>query len=122
MRPQFLKEGETVAVMAIASAPSDAQLAANWKQQLESWGLKVKIGKNIEAKFPGDFAGTHQQRADDLQNTFEHESSSLRTRKLRMWNIFVIAYTALFSASMFLLEELRGSSNTFRTGPSLRSG
>ena len=67
MRPQFLKEGDTVAVMAIASAPSDAQLAANWKQQLESWGLKVKIGKNIEAKFPGDFAGTHQQRADDLQ-------------------------------------------------------
>ena len=43
MRPQFLKEGDTVAVMAIASAPSDAQLAANWKQQLESWGLKVKI-------------------------------------------------------------------------------
>ena len=65
-RPDFLKEGDTVAVIAIASAPSDAQLAANWKEQLESWGLKVKIGENITAKYPGDFAGTHQQRADDL--------------------------------------------------------
>lgn len=67
MRPQFLKEGDTVAVIAIASAPSQAQLAANWKAQLESWGLKVKIGKNITATYPGDFAGTHQQRAEDLQ-------------------------------------------------------
>ena len=66
MRPQFLKEGDTIAVIAIASAPSDAQLAMNWKEQLESWGLKVKIGKNITAKYPGDFAGTHQQRAEDL--------------------------------------------------------
>ena len=66
MRPEFLKAGDTVAVIAIASAPSDAQLAANWKEQLESWGLKVKIGANITAKYPGDFAGTHQQRADDL--------------------------------------------------------
>ncbi|MBR5856841.1 MAG: LD-carboxypeptidase [Bacteroidales bacterium] len=66
MRPEFLKPGDTVAVMAIASAPSDAQLAANWKEQMESWGLKVKIGSNITAKYPGDFAGTHKQRADDL--------------------------------------------------------
>ena len=66
MRPEFLKPGDTVAVMAIASAPSEAQLAANWKEQLESWGLKVKIGANITATYPGDFAGTHQQRADDL--------------------------------------------------------
>ncbi|MBR5184314.1 MAG: LD-carboxypeptidase, partial [Bacteroidales bacterium] len=66
MRPEFLKEGDTIAVIAIASAPSDAQLAGNWKEQLESWGLKVKIGKNLEAKYPGDFAGTHQQRAEDL--------------------------------------------------------
>ena len=45
MRPDFLKQGDTVAVIAIASAPSEAQLAANWKEQLESWGLKVKTGK-----------------------------------------------------------------------------
>ena len=67
MRPQFLKEGDTVAVIAIASAPSQEQLAANWKEQLESWGLKVKIGKNITTTYPGDFAGTHLQRAQDLQ-------------------------------------------------------
>ena len=67
MRPQFLKEGDTVAVIAIASAPSQEQLAANWKEQLESWGLKVKVGKNITATYPGDFAGTHLQRAQDLQ-------------------------------------------------------
>ena len=67
MRPQFLKEGDTIAVIAIASAPSDAQLAGNWKEQLESWGLKVKIGKNLQAKYPGDFAGTHAQRAQDLE-------------------------------------------------------
>ena len=47
MRPEFLKPGDTIGVMAIASAPSQAQLAANWKEQLESWGLKVKIGKNV---------------------------------------------------------------------------
>ena len=53
MRPQFLKEGDTVAVIAIASAPSQEQLAANWKEQLESWGLKVKVGKNITATSRG---------------------------------------------------------------------
>ncbi|MBQ8646187.1 MAG: LD-carboxypeptidase [Bacteroidales bacterium] len=71
MRPQFLKEGDTVAVIAIASAPSQGQLAANWKAQLESWGLKVKLGKNLTATFPGDFAGTHLQRAQDLQEMIQ---------------------------------------------------
>ena len=67
MRPEFLKPGDTIGVMAIASAPSQAQLAANWKEQLESWGLKVKIAKHITATYPGDFAGTHAQRAQDLE-------------------------------------------------------
>ncbi|MBR4088543.1 MAG: LD-carboxypeptidase, partial [Bacteroidales bacterium] len=71
MRPQFLKKGDTVAVIAIASAPSQGQLAANWKAQLESWGLKVKLGMNLTATYPGDFAGTHLQRAQDLQEMIQ---------------------------------------------------
>ncbi len=66
MRPQFLKKGDTVGVIAIASAAKDEQLAAGWKEELESWGLKVKIGEHLAAKTPGDFAGTDAERTEDL--------------------------------------------------------
>lgn len=66
IRPDFLKIGDTVGVIAIASAPTQQQLSANWKEQLGSWGLKVKIGKHIEDKAPGDFAGQDICRAEDL--------------------------------------------------------
>lgn len=66
MRPQFLKEGDTIAVIAIASSPSAAQMAANWKAQFESWGLKVKVGEHITDRIHYDFAGSHELRAAEL--------------------------------------------------------
>lgn len=66
MRPEFLKQGDTIAVIAIASSPSQAQMAANWKAQLESWGLKVKVGEHITDRILYDFAGSHQLRAEEL--------------------------------------------------------
>ena len=49
MRPEFLKEGDTIAVIAIASAPSDAQLAMNWKEQLEKANsfLRTRLDRGI---------------------------------------------------------------------------
>ena len=54
LRPQYLKPGDTIAVISIASSPSQAQMAANWKEQFESWGLKVKVGEHIADKIRAD--------------------------------------------------------------------
>lgn len=66
LRPQYLKPGDTIAVISIASSPSQAQMAANWKEQFESWGLKVKVGEHIADKIHYDFAGSHELRAQEL--------------------------------------------------------
>ncbi|MBQ1218796.1 MAG: LD-carboxypeptidase, partial [Bacteroidales bacterium] len=36
------------------------------KAQLESWGLKVKVGEHITDRIHYDFAGSHQLRAEEL--------------------------------------------------------
>lgn len=73
MRPQFLKKGDTIAVISIASAPTDNQLAYNWAKVFEGWGLNVKIGNHLRDKAPGDFAGTDANRAFDLKKMLEDE-------------------------------------------------
>ena len=67
IRPEFLKEGDTVAVVAMASALSEkSRQTLYWKEMLESWGLHVKLGKHLYDSEPGEFAGRDQDRAADI--------------------------------------------------------
>ena len=67
IRPEFLKKGDTVAVVAMASALSPkSRQTLYWKEMFESWGLHVKIGKHLYDSAPGDFAGSDQDRAADI--------------------------------------------------------
>ena len=67
IRPEFLREGDTVAVVAMASSLSEkSRQTLYWKQMLESWGLRVKLGRHLYDSEPGEFAGRDQDRAADI--------------------------------------------------------
>ena len=67
IRPEYLKPGDTVAVVAMASALSEASRQTfYWKEMLESWGLRVKMGKHLYDSAPGEFAGIDDDRAADI--------------------------------------------------------
>jgi len=72
LRPEFLKKGDTVAILAMASCPKqEAMKAAHWQEVLKSWGLKFKFGKHINDVLPGDFAGTPEDRAADIEEALK---------------------------------------------------
>lgn len=72
LRPEFLKKGDTVAILAMASCPKpEAVKSEYWKNLLESWGLKIKLGKHIFDVLPGDFAGTPADRASDIEEALK---------------------------------------------------
>ena len=67
IRPEYLKPGDTVAVMAMASSLSEAsRQTLYWKEMLESWGLHVKLGKHLYDSAPGELAGCDDCRAADI--------------------------------------------------------
>ena len=67
IRPEYLKPGDTVAVVAMASALSaQSRQTLYWKEMLESWGLHVKTGRHLYDSAPGDFAGRDEDRAADI--------------------------------------------------------
>ena len=67
IRPEYLKPGDTVAVVAMASSLSEkSRQTLYWKEMLESWGLRVKTGKHLYDSEPGEFAGTDAARAADI--------------------------------------------------------
>ncbi len=68
--PQRLKTGDTVAIVSTARSIDSDKL--NFATTLiESWGLKVLHGPNL-SMVSNQFAGTDQQRADDLQWAIDH--------------------------------------------------
>lgn len=69
--PPFLKKNDTVAVVAPARKISSDEVSFAVKK-LESWGLKVVLGKNI---FKGhhQFAGTDERRTEDFQQMLDDE-------------------------------------------------
>ena len=71
IQPQALKKGDKIAIIATAKAinPEDVQKA---KQVFEEWGLKVIFGKNLFEKHH-QFAGTDQQRLEDLQWALDNQ-------------------------------------------------
>ena len=55
IRPEYLKKGDTVAVVAMASSLSEkSRQTLYWKEMLESWGLHVKLGKHLYDSAPGE--------------------------------------------------------------------
>lgn len=66
IRPEFLKEGDTIAVVSMASSPSKSGRESEWLQVFESWGLKVKQGKHLFDYLPGEFAGKDEDRVSDI--------------------------------------------------------
>jgi muramoyltetrapeptide carboxypeptidase len=69
IQPPFLKSGDTVAIISTARKISHAEIQPAI-ELLESWGLVAKIGKSIGLE-ENQFAGTDQQRADDLQDMLD---------------------------------------------------
>jgi muramoyltetrapeptide carboxypeptidase len=63
--PPFLKPGDEVAIVSPSWAIGEDKIN-NAVIFLESWGLKVRLGRNV-LKQSGPFAGTDSERLDDLQ-------------------------------------------------------
>ncbi|NNK88069.1 MAG: LD-carboxypeptidase [Flavobacteriaceae bacterium] len=67
VRPAYLQAGDTVAIVAPSGVLIEKDEEIQWsKQLLQSWGLEVKLGRHIFEK-AGHFAGTDEQRIEDLQ-------------------------------------------------------
>jgi muramoyltetrapeptide carboxypeptidase len=64
-QPEFLKHGDEVAIIS-PSFCIDEDVLIEGVSFLESWGLRVRVGKNA-AKRSGPFAGTDDERLADLQ-------------------------------------------------------
>jgi muramoyltetrapeptide carboxypeptidase len=68
-RPPFLKQGNTIGIVAPARKVSAEELAPAIKV-LENWGLKIKTGKNIFS-IQNQFAGSDAQRIADYQDMLD---------------------------------------------------
>lgn len=69
--PPFLKSGDAIGICAVARkvSPEEMQEAITI---LETWGLKVVLGKNLYGS-ENQYSGTDAQRAADLQNFLDDE-------------------------------------------------
>ena len=70
--PNRLNKGDKIALIATARHISKNELEPAIKI-IDSWGLKIKFGKNI-FKIKNQFAGDDFQRASDLQDALDDES------------------------------------------------
>lgn len=68
IKPNKLKIGDTIAIIA-PSGNVDKEKIQKGAKYLESLGYKIKFGKNLFNEY-NYLAGTDEQRADDLNNTF----------------------------------------------------
>lgn len=74
IQPPFIKTGDTIAIVApsgiLKNRSEEIQKA---KALLESWGLQVVVGKHV-FKQNKHFAGTDDERCEDLQNALDDKS------------------------------------------------
>lgn len=74
IQPPFLKVGDTVAIVAPSGVLSNRNdEVQRSKALLESWGLKVVIGKHVFSKH-GHFAGSDDERCEDMQKALDNPS------------------------------------------------
>jgi muramoyltetrapeptide carboxypeptidase len=72
LRPESMKEGDTVAIVSTARkvSPAEIQPAINI---LAAWGLKTMLGKNL-FKQQNQLAGTDEERLADFQNALDDKN------------------------------------------------
>ncbi len=69
IRPEFLKEGDEIAIVSPSYSIDDQKLDAA-VGILNGWGLRVRVGRNA-LKRNGPFAGTDEERLSDLQDAVD---------------------------------------------------
>ena len=69
LKPERLCFGDTVGIIAPASAPPDPKAVDRAAVALEKFGFKPKLGKNVRARH-GFLAGSDRERAADLMRMF----------------------------------------------------
>jgi muramoyltetrapeptide carboxypeptidase len=68
-KPERLIFGDTIGIIAPASAPSDPKAVDRAAEALERFGFKPKLAKNVRARL-GFLAGTDRERATDVMQMF----------------------------------------------------
>ena len=71
MRPNYLKKGDSVALIATAKKIDRGDLDGAMRE-IESWGLNVVMGPHLFA-IDRQFAGTDEERASDLQWAIDND-------------------------------------------------
>lgn len=75
-RPPYLKSGDTVAIVAPSGILKNRyKEIERAKTLLKSWGLNVLVGKYVFEQ-ANHFAGTDNQRCEDMQNALDNPSIS----------------------------------------------
>lgn len=69
IRPKRLQPGDTIGIIAPASAPPDPKTIDRSVAVLENLGFKVKLAPNVRKRL-GFLAGTDRERAGDLMRMF----------------------------------------------------
>jgi muramoyltetrapeptide carboxypeptidase len=69
LKPERLCPGDTIGIIAPASAPPDPKAVDCAAAALEKFGFKPKLGKHVRARL-GFLAGTDHERATDLMAMF----------------------------------------------------
>ena len=72
IRPPYLKEGDTVAIVSTARKVSKFEIKPAI-DLLKSWGLEVQTGKNLYKEL-NQFAGNDEDRAGDLQRALNNKN------------------------------------------------
>ena len=76
IRPEYLKAGDTIAIVAPSGVLNDHENYINKaKKLLESWELNVIIGKNVFNNY-GHFSGTDKERTKDFQRALDDKTIS----------------------------------------------
>ena len=69
IKPRRLNYGDTLGIVAPASAPPDPRAIDYAVAEIEKLGFKVKLARNVRNRL-GFLAGTDRERASDLMNMF----------------------------------------------------
>ncbi len=72
VQPDYLKKGDSIAIVAPAGILKNKKdIIQKAKELVESWGLKVVIGKNVFNQ-GNHFSGTDEERAEDFQKMLDN--------------------------------------------------
>lgn len=70
IRPAALHEGDEV-ILITPATHNDSAYILGMKQRLESWGLKVRLAPHVFCGSGGQYAGTDEERLQDLQQAMD---------------------------------------------------